>query len=105
MVGILKLFWSSVLATRYKTAALGEAKCSNGYCPIRSLAECNAARNSLAISGWNADSLQTHHNRLPHCFVGGGGYANFNPNCDSGSDPGKSKIICERCGKIYITFT
>ena len=84
---------------------MGEARCNSGYCSIRSLAECNAARNSLAISGWRADTLQAHQHRLPYCWIGVGGAANFNPNGDSGSDSGNTKIICEICSKFYITLS
>ena len=84
---------------------MGEAACSSDYCPIRSLVECNAARIGLAISVWRADELQANTIRLPYCWIGSAGAANFNPSGDSGSNPGRSRIICERCGKFYTTLT
>ena len=91
-------------APPYNIGSPGEATCISGYCPILSLSKCNDARNSLAISGWNANMFQAAPLRLPYCWIGVNGKANYNPNGDSGSNSGKAKIICERCGRFHITL-
>ena len=97
-------FWYCFLAPQYNIGSPGEATCISGYCPILSLSKCNDARNSLAISGWNANIFQAAPLRLPYCWIGVNGKANYNPNGDSGSNSAKAKIICERCGRFHITL-
>ena len=98
------VIWYCFLAPQYNIGSPGEATCISGYCPILSLSKCNDARNSLAISGWNANMFQAAPLRLPYCWIGVNGKANYNPNGDSGSNSAKAKIICERCGRFHITL-
>ena len=98
------MIWYCFLAPQYNIGSPGEATCISGYCPILSLSKCNDARNSLAISGWNAETFQSAPLRLPYCWIGVNGKANYNPNGDSGSNSAKAKIICERCGRFHITL-
>ena len=82
--------------------AKGASECPSGYKPIRSLSRCNEARNVLLISKWKAEKSNTSPGRLPYCWVGRGGRANYNSNGDIGSDPSKTsegRLICEEKGK------
>ena len=78
----------------------GASECPYGYQPVNSLSKCNEARNELSISGWNGVDTKTHRARLPYCWVGPGGRANYNPRGDSGWNPPvpTSKLICEVVG-------
>ena len=78
----------------------GASECPNGYQPVNSLSRCNEARNELSISGWNGVKTKNHRERLPYCWVGSGGRANYNPRGDSGWNPPvpTSKLICEVVG-------
>ena len=74
---------------------MGAFECPSGYKPIKSSSRCNKARNDLSISGWRKN---TTPGRLPYCWVGIDGRANYNSNGDIGSDSAKiaeARLICE----------
>ena len=85
------------LGLKYKIGAKGASECPSGYVSIQSLSGCNEARKEMSISGWNSESFNKHVHRLPYCWVGPGGKANYNSNGDSGSNqhPADSQLICE----------
>ena len=85
------------LGPKYKIGVLGASECPVGYIPIQSLSGCNKARNELSISGWSKENYNNHRHRLPYCWIGSGGGANYNSNGDWGPNgPAPvSKLICE----------
>ena len=81
---------------------LGESRCQNGYQPILSPSVCNYARNELAISKWNApDALSDSSDRLPYCFIGAQGGANYNSKGDSGTNGRASRLLCAKSRKFH----
>ena len=79
---------------------MGESECPTGYNPVRSLSTCNKARKEMSISGWNSESNKGNA-RLPYCWVGRGGGANYNSNGDSGGNIEGSRLLCESRKSYY----
>lgn len=73
---------------------MGDVVCPSGYVYINDFDECNNARLQLGIKQWNGNNLNTHNHRLPYCWVGQSGKANFNEYGDVGSNPSLSVLIC-----------
>ena len=65
---------------------------------------CNDARQRLSISGWNAKKYPRRNERLPYCWAGAYGGANYNEYGDSGPNFRASKVICKRLGKFILFF-
>jgi FkbM family methyltransferase len=80
----------------YSFGKHGSESCPAYFTTIRSEKECDAARKILSIQEYNGDVMQHDHGRLPHCYIAGGGRANFNPNGDSGNRTGTSMLICRK---------
>ena len=89
-----------IVDDKFKIGALGESKCPTGYSPIRSLSTCNEARKEMSISRWNSEDNKGNA-RLPYCWVGRGGGANYNSNGDSGKDIEGSRLLCESRKSYY----
>ena len=71
-----------------------------GFCPktsrdIFTYDDCETAANVLQISKWKGEKFNQHDGRLPYCWVGKGGAANFNGNGDKGSKGDDSALICK----------
>ena len=71
------------------------------YGDILTKGECKKAANTLEISKWKGEKLNRHRARLPYCWVGKGGGANFNVNGDEGRKIDGSSLICKR-GNLQI---
>ena len=54
----------------------------------------------MSISRWNSEDNKGNA-RLPYCWVGRGGGANYNSNGDSGKDIEGSRILCESRKSYY----
>ena len=68
---------------------------------IRSLSDCNEARKNLGISIWKDEKRNKDTARLPYCWIGGSGAANYNANGDWGSRGlVVSKLICQKYGEF-----
>ena len=90
----------------YKIGNLGEDKCPSGYNYIQSLSACNDASNALLKKDSKGEKNIDNNVRLPYCWIGGKGNANYNPTGDSGLNGWKySKLICEKSSKYqsYVT--
>ena len=83
----------------YKPGVAGVSECPIGYCPIKSISRCYEASIEVFISGWNGENLSNDVNRLPYCWIGGDGKANYNSKGDSGPNCRTARLICETCRK------
>ena len=88
----------------YAIGVLGEEICQSGHGPITSLSVCNDARQSLSISKWNAEKYDNNNGRLPYCWVGPNGGANYNSKGDNGSNFRASTLICKKYRKFILSF-
>ena len=100
-VDLTRWLFKYLLDPQYKIGTLGASECPNGYKHIQSLSGCNAARNELSFSVWNGERFINNGQRLPYCWVGTGGGANYNSNGDTGQNPPPSRLICENDRKRY----
>ncbi|CAK0824142.1 unnamed protein product, partial [Prorocentrum cordatum] len=74
---------------------VAEQACPSGYADITSEEECSRARESVGTSGWRGQELSDSPDRLPYCWVGSYGYANFNPAGDTGDSWADARgVVC-----------
>ena len=95
-----KIFLDDLYVTGKKT----EEICQSGYGPIQSHSGCYEASKSLSISLWNGPHYASSDDRLPYCWVGANGGANYNPNDDKGSNSRVSKLICKKNRKFMLSL-
>ena len=98
----IKQHFELVLDPRFRIGTPGSSECQYGYSPIRKKSVCNEARQQLEITGWNGADKSDSEYRLPYCWIGAGGNANFNPKGDSGNPPNIkliASLICENSRK------
>ena len=84
-----------VVGDRFKIGALGQSECQSGYKPVKSVSRCNEARKEMSISGWNLERFKSNNARLPYCWIGAGGSANYNANGDAGPTSQGARLLCE----------
>ena len=89
----------------YDIGELGQSECKNGFVPIRSESRCDEARKGLDIQIFRGEQLMDNEARLPYCWIGAGGAANYNPKDNQGNNGGVAKLICEKGGKFYFILT
>jgi len=85
-----------IVEARVVYGELGSNTCPEGFRSITSEPRCDAARQELGVQ-YNGEGT-TNSGRLPYCWLGAGGRANFNPNGDNGhiaANVARSKILCE----------
>ena len=81
----------------YEIGIPGEDKCPSGYNYIQSLSACNDASDALLDTKFNGLKLIANQARLPYCWLGKNGNANYNSNGDLGRNGLKgSRLICEK---------
>ena len=90
-----------IVGDRLKIGALGESECQDGYQPIKSLSRCNEQRKEMSIAEWNHELHKNKNGRLPYCWIGPGGRANYNPNGDAGPTAQGARLLCESRKSCY----
>ena len=88
----------------YEIGIPGEDKCPSGYNYIQSLSACNDASDALLDTKFNGLKLIANQARLPYCWLGKNGNANYNANGDLGRQVEKSsRLICEK-SREYLSY-
>jgi len=90
---------ATIVTPKYVMSKNGKTTCMDGYKYISNEKQCNKARKRLGKK-YNGKKWKNNSNRLPFCWIGAGGYANFNKAGTTGSTSGNSKLLCKRIKKL-----
>ena len=80
----------------YLIATKGELYCPQGYESIATFEKCKLASTAVGTLGWNGEILNGHSHRMPYCWIGVAGKANYNGNGDHSDGYSDSKLICKQ---------
>jgi hypothetical protein len=89
----------------FTEATQGATVCPSGFTTLVSKVECDTARIALGIPKFNGESFNAHKDRLPYCWIGNHGSANWNGNGDSGPKHDASTLICKKEATTVATTT
>jgi len=79
----------------YVIGVLGFPLCPPGSVGLETEQECDDAWQALNVPAYNGERLNGHRDRMPGCWIGRGGKANWNANLDFGIDSCQSTLICK----------